>query len=853
LTNLREKLQQAIGCFNTRDLAGTERACAEILGAEPRQPDALHLLGVARMVGGRPAEAASLIGRALEVTPRDAAMQENLGMAHAALGDFPAAEAAFRKALDLGAAHAQLHMRLGMALATQGRMTEAESALRAAAQGAPDDPEVQVNLGGVLASLGRPEQALACFQKAAALRPQYPDAYYNLGTLFASMGRHEDAMSAFRKVLALDPNSADAWNSLGLAHRTRGQTDEGIACFRKAVTLDARHARAHSNLGEALRAQGKLDDAAASCERALAIQPDFTDALVNLGTLRADQQRLDEAQILYERVLRIDPRVVEAHRNLGALFRAQGRLPEALASYRSALSLAPDQAAIHAGLAGILCERGEVEAGIAAYRKAIAIERGAAGIHRELGDALRVIGRLEEAAAVYRDALTLDPDNLRALDGLVQVSQHMCRWDGIAQSWIRLREAISRGAGAELSPFSTLSYSTSASEQLACARQWARRVLASTPLGPERGSASSAPRTRDRLKIGYLSWSFHRHATTYLVAEIFELHDRDRFEVFAYAYDPDDGSAIRSRIRAACEHFVDISAESHVAAARRIRHDGVDILVDLTGYTLGARSQILALRPAPVQVNWLGYPGSMGASCMDYIIADPYVIPDGAESCYSEKVIRLPDCYQANDRKREVSDRTPSREECGLPADGFVFCCFNQTVKILPDVFAVWMRILSAVPGSVLWLLESNRWATENLGRAAAALGVAPERLVFAERRPLSEHLARYRLADLALDTFPYTSHTTGSDALWAGCPLATCAGETFASRVAGSILRSAGLPELVTDSLAQYEALVTELATTPEKLQGVRRRLRENRDSCALFDTPRFVRNLEQAYEGMC
>jgi predicted O-linked N-acetylglucosamine transferase (SPINDLY family) len=297
---------------------------------------------------------------------------------------------------------------------------------------------------------------------------------------------------------------------------------------------------------------------------------------------------------------------------------------------------------------------------------------------------------------------------------------------------------------------------------------------------------------------------------------------------------------------------VDVSGETPFTTAQRIYDDGVDVLVDLTGYTLGARTPILALRPAPVQVNWLGYPGTLGTDCVDYLVADPVIVPPGQEGNYTEKVVRLPDCYQVNDRRREVSERVPSREECGLPATGIVFCCFNQAYKILPETFALWLRVMRAAPGSVLWLAESNPWMAANLRRAAAATGVAAERLVFAARKPLPEYLVQYRLADLALDTFPYTSHTTASDALWMGCPLVTRAGETFASRVAGSILRNAGLPELVTDSLAQYERLVVELATTPEKLQAVRRKLQENRDSCPLFDTPRFVRNLESAYEEM-
>ena len=340
--------------------------------------------------------------------------------------------------------------------------------------------------------------------------------------------------------------------------------------------------------------------------------------------------------------------------------------------------------------------------------------------------------RLDEAIAAHERALALDPDHVPALGGLVHLRQHVCNWQGIEDLWARVRARIASGAPG-FSPFSTLSMPLTAREQLACASAAASREFeASGVLRRLAFDTSPAPK-RDRIRIGYLSWGFHRHATAYLAAELFELHDRGRFEIHAYDYGPDDRSAIRSRIRASCDRFVSIAHESHLDAARRIHDDGVDILVDLTGYTLGARTQILALRPAPVQVNWLGYPGTMGAGCVDYIVADSYIIPEGQEQHYAEKVVRLPRCYQINDRKREAAERMPTREDCGLPQEGFVFCCFNQAYKIAPDTFGSWMRILQAVPHSVLWLADANRWATENLRRAAAAGGLAPERLVFAE------------------------------------------------------------------------------------------------------------------------
>jgi predicted O-linked N-acetylglucosamine transferase (SPINDLY family) len=850
---IAEKLQLAFGRFSARDLAGTERLCAEILRAVPHHPDALHLLGVVHMVSGRPREAVSFIDRALEVAPRDAAMQENLGMARVALGDFGAAETAFRQALALGASHALLHMRLGLALEAQGKLADAVDALRRSAALSPGDADVQLNLGNALAESGQAEEALACYQKVLALAPAHAMAHFNLGNLYRQMGRLEEAGASFRQAVAAAPDDPDIHNNLGLLYERQSRLEDAASSYGRALALNPGHVPARNNLGNVLRMQGRLDEAIACFEQALADAPTDIDAHINLGNARADQGRHADAQALYEKVLRLDPRNFEAHHNLGGLLKLQGRLAEAIAHYQRALDIEPRRAMTHSALGAARRQAGDLESALACFERASELDPDRADIPFDLAETLKLQGRLDRAIGCYERALAIDPDHVPALGGLVHLRQHVCQWEGIEALWERARASIADGSRGSVTPFSTLSMPTTAAEQLACARISAQRELA--PFVAARSGLAfhlPLPRTRERLRVGYLSWGFHRHATAYLTPELFELHDRARFEVFAYAYGPDDGSAIRARIRGACEHFVDVSGESPFATARRIHDDGVDVLVDLTGYTLGARTPILALRPAPVQVNWLGYPGTMGTDCVDYLIADPYVIPPGQEGGYAEEVVRLPHCYQINDRRREVGEHVPSREECGLPASGIVFCCFNQAYKILPDTFALWMRVMRAVPGSVLWLAESNPWMPANLRRAAAAAGVSAERLVFAARRPLSEYLVQYRLADMALDTFPYTSHTTASDALWMGCPLVTRVGATFASRVAGSILNSAGLPELVTDSPAQYERLVIELATAPEKLQAVRRKLAENRDSCPLFDTPRFVRNLEDIYEKL-
>lgn len=852
-SSLTDRLQQAFGCFNDRDLAGAERLCREIIRDMPGHPDALHLLGVARLIGGNPQEAASLISRALKAKPQDAAMLENLGVAHLAASKPIEAEARFKQALASGASHALLHMRLGIALGAQGKLVEAVEALRAATRLSPGDPDAHLNLGNTLAEHGQPEEAQACYHRVLALQPDHAVAHFNLGNLHKNAGRLEEAAASFGQALAIEPDNPDTHNNLGLVCEEQQRLDDALSSFRRALALNPRHIHARINLGNALRALGSLDEAVACYEQALAASPNHVDAIVNLGIARTAQGHYPAARGLYEKAIRVDPRSFEAHYNLGRLSQIMGLAADSIGHYRKALEVDSMRAFGHSELGSAYRETGDLESAIACYKKAAELKPESAEVQVDLAETLKLQGRIEDAIACYERALALAPEHVPALGGAAHLRQHVCRWEGIEALWERVRESIATGSDGMVTPFSSLSMPISAAEQLACARAWARREFASIIKSRSRGAFDlSAPRSRGRLRIGYVSWGFHQHATSHLTAQLFELHDRNRFEVFAYAYGPEDNSAIRARLRSACEHFVDVSRESYIATAERIHGDGVDILVDLTGYTLGARTRILALRPAPVQVNWLGYPGTLGTDCVDYLIADSFVIPPGQEGCYAEKVVRLPDCYQITDCRREVADRVPTREECGLPAQGFVFCCFNQAYKILPETFGLWMRIVQAVPGSVLWLAEANPWMAGNLRRAAAARGVAPERLIFQPRKPLPEYLAQYRLADLALDTFPYTSHTTASDALWMGCPLVTYPGETFASRVAGSVLINAGMRELIADNPGDCERKVVELAISPGKLQDVRRRLRESRDACPLFDTPRFVRNLEGAYEAM-
>ncbi len=602
-------------------------------------------------------------------------------------------------------------------------------------------------------------------------------------------------------------------------------------------------------MARALFDSGRLAEASEVCSKILLADAEHADTLHLLGIVAYREGKREAAIRWLRRAARVQPGRAAARNDLGNVLMQEGRTEEAIEQYRRAVEIAPEFAAAHNNLGNAHQMAGDLEESVNSYRRAIGLSPQYAEAHRNLGSALRQLGRLTESVASFQTAVALNPAYAEALTELVQGMQSVCDWSGIAEITRQLVEVV-ESQRAAVNPFVFLSLETTARQQLLCARRWAaEHVDAGANVMARRAGATAA----GRITVGYLSADFQEHATAHLTAELFERHDRDRFRVIGYSYGADDGSAMRRRLMAQFDDFVDLEKASHAEAAARIHADSVDILVDLKGYTRAARPAIVAMRPAPVQVNYLGYPGTMGTDAVDYMIADRFVIPEDTQPFYSEKVVYLPDCYQVNDSRRKIASRIPGRGECGLPETAFVYCCFNASYKLMPGLFPIWMRLLDAAPGSVLWLLASNPEMVTNLRREAEArLAGGAERLVFAPALPNPEHLARLQLADVFLDTLPYNAHTLASDALWAGCPVITCAGETFASRVAGSLLRAVGIPELVTSSLEDYEALAVRLARDPAGLTEIRRTLRAKRESAALFDCRRFTRHLEAAYETM-
>ena len=761
----------------------------------------------------------------------------------------------------------------------QGDIAGAQSLCQQVLRNAPRNPEALCLLATSRLMSGQPAEAVPLFEQALSGDPRNGMALEHLGLAHLMLGRFAEAETALRRAVALPGAPASVPMRLGMALLHQSKREEAIGHLKQALAREPENADCRLALGQALAQSADAAGARAQFEAVLQAEPGRVDAAYNLGVLALETEHLAEARAWFERVLARAPRYIDAIVNLGIVFQRDGKLAEARAKFMAALHAAPGLPSAHEGMAFVCLALGRTDEAIEHLNAVLQADGGHRAALAALGETLFELGQLDEAAATANRLCELDKtdpagyatlanihivrgeldraiatleaghavtNNGHLLGMLVYQLRHTCEWEKWQATWDKLAPELER-SGTLGSPFWLLCEPALPHQLLEYTKRWAEA----------RFRTVSAPRTtitttrrHSRARIGYLSSDFQEHAVGYLIVEALELHDRERFEVFVYSHGPDDKGTIRPRVRAAAEHFVDIARESDDTAAERIRGDDLDILVDLKGYTAGDRLTIMARRPCDIQVTWLGYPGTTGASFIDYLIADPFIIPPELESAYSERILRMPYSYQPNDRKRIVST-TLARSEYGLSNDAFVYCCFNQTFKITPEVFESWMRLLEQTPNSVLWLMDSNVWAKSSLLARAARHGMA-ERVVFAPKKPNADHLARYRAADLALDTFPYTSHTTLSDALWLGCPALALCGQSFASRVSGSLLRSAGLSDLVTYGLADYERLAHSLATDRVALQAIRERIAQARDRSPLFDSLGFSRALEELYSEL-
>ena len=621
---------------------------------------------------------------------------------------------------------------------------------------------------------------------------------------------------------------------------------KNIPAPKEAPNLLAMNAHAKFQQAMALHQQGQLPQAKALYEEILVAQPEHFNALHLLGLIALQTKNYQKAADLFGKAIELCPDESAFHYNRGMALHELEQSAAALASYDQAIALKPDLAMAHNNRGNVLLDLNRPADALASYDRAIALKPDHAKAHSNRAMALTNLGRHVEALAAYDKAFALEPDMIGLESGRLNLKLRICDWSNIESAWAHLISSVR--SGKIRSPFHFLAISSSSADQLQCAKLAIANRYPPSPKPLWQGERYD----HKRIRVAYLSSDFREHAMSFLAAGMFECHDKSHFDVTAVSCGPDDNSELRQRLKASFEHFIDARMYDDDRIAALLKEFEIDILVNLTGFTDGPRTGVFAKRPAPIQINYLGYPGTMGAPYIDYIIADQIVIPEHQREFYSEKVVYLPNSYQVNDAKRSIGSNTFTRMELGLPPTGLVFCCFNGNYKIMPHVFDCWMRILTQVDGSVLWLLEDNLAAANNLRMEAAARSVDAKRLVFAKRLPRSGHLARHHLADLFLDTLPVNAHTTASDALWAGLPVLTCLGETFAGRVAASLLNAVGLPELTTTTLESYERMAIDLATHPEKLATVKRKLADNRLTTPLFDTKLFTRHIEAAYTAM-
>ena len=636
---------------------------------------------------------------------------------------------------------------------------------------------------------------------------------FQSGLALHHRGQLTQAQEIYQQVLTLQPRHSEALHLLGVIAAHARNNVQALDLIGRSIEINPNNAIALANLGKVLKALGQHEAAIESYDKAGALKPDYAHVFFDRGMALYELKQYQAAIDSYDKAIAIRPDIAETYINRG-LALAEWKHPEAaIASYDKAIALNPNiaEAYFNRGLA--LKELKLYLAAIDSFERAFAIRPGYDFLYGE---------RLSTKIAI-------------------------CDWHDAEDEIAELISRIQRNEKAT-PPFAVLALSPSLPLQRKAAEIW---VNEKSPANPKLGLIPKRPK-RQKIRLGYFSADFHNHATAYLMAELFECHDKDQFELFAFSFGPDVTDEMRHRLVAAFDRFMDVRDQPDQEVAALSRSLEIDIAIDLKGFTRDGRIGIFSYRAAPVQVNYLGYPGTLGAPYMDYLIADRNLIPEASQQHYCEKIAYLPNSYQVNDTRRTIADKVFSREELGLPESGFVFCCFNNNFKITPDTFDGWMRILNRVHGSVLWLFEDNPSAADNLRKEAQRRGMNPQRLVFAKRMPLPEHLARHRAADLFIDTLPCNAHTTASDALWSGLPVLTCTGEAFASRVAASLLTAIDLPELITSTQEDYEALAVELATDPERLTAIRQKLERNRLTTPLFDTRLFSRNIEQAYTQM-
>ena len=727
-------------------------------------------------------------------------------------GNLESADLSLRRVLQADSKNLPALHILGLIKASQSNYREAADYLARAARIYPNDASIQFNLAKALMDSGKDEDALAHHKKAVALAPNNPEAWLNYGKTASNLGRYEDALAWYSNAINLKPDYAEALLNKGAILKEFKRQEEAIYFAEQALAIKPDLVEAWSNKGGALRELKRYDEAIAHYDKALSLKLDYAEGWYNKGIVLHELKRFDESIAHYDKSLSLKPHNAEAWSNKGVTLHELKQYDEAIAHFDKALSLKPN------------------------YAEAWSNK----------GATLNELKRYDEAIAHYDKAFSLKPDIDWMAGDLLYTEMKVCNWSDLVDSLENISKKVVANEKV-INPFALLALND---DPVLHKKSSEIYTQSKYPFNPVLGSIFKHPQSQ-KIRIGYFSADFRNHPVSFLTAELFELHDKNKLEIIAFSFGVDDQSSMRMRLSQAFNQFIDVSDKSDLEIAKLTRDLRIDIAVDLGGHTQDSRTGIFSYRAAPIQLSYIGYLGTMGAEYYDYLLADKIIVPDELQKFYSEKIAYLPS-YQVNDRKRTISERQYTRKELGLPETGFVFCCFNSNYKILPSIFDSWMRILNTVEGSILFLYAENEWSKANLIKEAALRGIDTVKLIFGGSMPKEEYLARYRVCDLFLDTFPYNAGTTASDALWVGLPVLTLMGQSFASRMAASLLSAIGLSELITTTQDEYEALAIELANNPQKFESIKLKLAHNRLTTPLFDTPLFTKNLEAAYIRM-
>lgn len=854
LADVRGLFNEAVSFHQRGELVSAKIGYAKVLAIDSRHFDSLHLIGVLEVQLGEFDQGLFHIDQAIAINPNYAVAFSNRGSALKGLQRLDEAVESYDRAIQLKPDYKEVYNSRGLVLYELQRYGDAKASFTAAISVDPFDAQTYNNRGIALQTMARKDieedggavlldQAMCDFDKALELQPGYAEAHNNRGNILRSQKKYALAIECYDQALVLNPDYGEAFSNRGNALCDALRFQEALASYDRAIELNPRYVEAFSNRGSALTKMGEYFAAIESFDQAIAVNSGSAHTYNKRGDTYARLKKHYAAIDDYDRAIKIDPGFAEAYNNCGNVFRELRQFAVALAHYEKAIDLQPDFAVAYANRAVVSKEVGQMDFVIESYDQALKLEPDNAYWWFQRGQALVAQRKHFEGIQSFEQAYALDPTQDFLFGTLVHQKSYISDWISVESDSCEVELRV-RDRKKCVVPFAILSMTGSGQLQLQCAQTWVITQVPETELlGPFQPRAR-----RKKIRIGYFSADFRNHPVSYLTAELFELHNRSAFEVIGFSFGTTIEDEMKLRLRKAFDQFIEVDSKTDQEIAMLARTMEIDIAVDLNGFTGGSRTGIFAMRAAPIQINYLGYPGSMGAKYIDYIIADVTTIPMACQNFYEEKIIYLPS-FQVNDSTRLISSTNYTRIELGLPETGFVFCCFNSIYKVNPAVFDGWVRIMNRVPGSVMFMLGANEISMENLHKEAEKRGLRRHRIVFGKHIQLSEHLSRYKVANLFLDTQPFNAGTTASDALWAELPVITRTGETFASRMAASLLIALELPELVTSSQQDYEDLAVELASNTEKYDRIMSKLKKNRLTTRLFDTKRFTKNIEASY----